>query len=103
MKGKFRLPRLLALSLLLLAACAKEPDVAAPRLPWRTRNAAVSGSTTAGVLEAARWALTPDVKLVFVCIGGNDGLRGTPLIDTNKNLNALLEELGRDGRTVVLA
>lgn len=133
--------RLLALSLLFLAACSKEPDAAAPAtvsgpvalfigdsltagygvdpeeawpylvgeawaargLSWRTRNAAVSGSTTAGVLEAARWALTPDVKLVFVCIGGNDGLRGTPLAETNRNVNALLEELKRDGRTVILA
>lgn len=72
-------------------------------LPWRVRNAAVSGSTTAGALEAARWALTPDVRLVFVCLGGNDGLRGTQLVETNKNMNALLSELGRDGRTVVLA
>lgn len=72
-------------------------------LPWRARNAAVSGSTTAGALEAARWALTSDVKLVFLCIGGNDGLRGTPLVETRKNLDALLAELKRDGRAVVLA
>ncbi|MCM2305264.1 MAG: arylesterase [Elusimicrobia bacterium] len=76
---------------------------AARGLPWRARNAAVTGSTTAGALEAARWALTPEVKLVFVCIGGNDGLRGTPLVETNRNLDALLAELGRDGRVVVLA
>jgi len=76
---------------------------AARGLKWRARNAAVSGSTTAGALEAARWALTPDVRLVFVCIGGNDGLRGTPLAETNRNMNALLEEAVRDGRTVVLA
>lgn len=76
---------------------------AARGLTWRARNAAVSGSTTAGALEAARWALTPDVRLVFICIGGNDGLRGTPLVETNRNMNALLEEARRDGRTVVLA
>jgi acyl-CoA thioesterase-1 len=72
-------------------------------LPWRARNAGVSGATTAGALESARWALTPDVKLVFVCIGGNDGLRGTQLVETNKNLDALLDELDKDGLTVVLA
>lgn len=72
-------------------------------LPWRARNAAVSGSTTAGALEAVTWALTPDVKLVFVCIGGNDGLRGTPLRETRKNLSALLSALKKEGRTVVLA
>lgn len=137
--------RPLALALLLLAACTKEPDDAAPAGPapaaagpvalflgdsltagygvepeqawpalvgeawaarglaWRARNAAVSGSTTAGALESARWALTPDVKLVFVCIGGNDGLRGTPLVETRGNLDALLAELRRGGRTVALA
>ncbi|MDD5303298.1 MAG: arylesterase [Elusimicrobia bacterium] len=132
--------RLIILSLL-LAACTKAPEEAAPAagsgpvalfvgdsltagygvepeeawpalvgeawakrgLPWRARNAAVTGATTAGALEAARWALTPEVRLVFVCIGGNDGLRGTPLIETNRNLDALLEELVRGGRTVVLA
>lgn len=72
-------------------------------LAWRARNAAVSGSTTAGALEAVTWALTPDVKLVFVCIGGNDGLRGTPLKETRKNVSALLSALKKDGRTVVLA
>lgn len=72
-------------------------------LPWRARNAAVSGSTTAGALEAVSWALTPDVKLVFVCIGGNDGLRGTPLKETRKNLSGLLAALKKEGRTVVLA
>ena len=70
---------------------------------WHVRNAAVSGATTASALESAREALTPTVRLVFVCIGGNDGLRGIPLIETNKNLNALLNELRDDGRTVVLA
>lgn len=72
-------------------------------LPWRARNAAVSGSTTAGALEAVRWALTEDVRLVFICIGGNDGLRGTPLAETRRNLDMLLKELNTGGRTVVLA
>jgi acyl-CoA thioesterase-1 len=72
-------------------------------LAWRARNAGVSGATTAGALESARWALTPDVKLVFVCIGGNDGLRGTQLVETTRNMNALLDELVQGGRTVILA
>ena len=72
-------------------------------LPWRARNAAVSGSTSAGALEAARWALTPDVRIVFVCIGANDGLRGTPLAETRKNVDRLLAELKKEGRLVALA
>lgn len=72
-------------------------------LPWRARNAGVSGATSAGALEAVKWALTPDVKLVFVCIGGNDGLRGVALSETKKNVANLLDEMRKDGRTVVLA
>jgi acyl-CoA thioesterase-1 len=72
-------------------------------LRWRARNAAVSGSTTAGALEAVRWSLTPEVKLVFVCIGANDGLRGTPVLQTRANLDALLAEVKGGGRAVVLA
>ncbi len=97
----------------LTAGYGVEPEEAWPALVgeawakrgllWRARNAGVSGSTTAGALEAARWALTPDVKLVFVCIGGNDGLRGTQLVETNKNIDALLDALQEDRRTVVLA
>jgi acyl-CoA thioesterase-1 len=131
----------LLLAALLLAGCAKEPELSAPEagtqsvalfvgdslsagygvdpeeawpalvaeewakrgLPWRARNAAVSGSTSAGALEAVKWALTPDVKLVFVCIGANDGLRGTPLRETKANVDALLRELKKDGRAVALA
>lgn len=72
-------------------------------LRWRARNSAVSGSTTAGALEAVEWAITPDVRLVFVCIGANDGLRGASLSATRRNLDELLTILGRDGRTVALA
>lgn len=97
----------------LTAGLGVEPEEAWPALvgeewakrglPWRARNAGISGATTAGALEAVRWALTPDVKLVFVCIGGNDGLRGMPLAETKKNVANLLDELRKDGRVVVLA
>jgi len=122
----------LVLAALLLAACSKAPEPVAlfigdsltagfgvapeeawPALVgeawakrgngWRARNAGVSGATTAGALESARWTLTPDVRFVFVCIGGNDGLRATPLVETNRNVDALLAEAKKDGRTVVLA
>lgn len=72
-------------------------------LSWRVRNAAVSGSTTAGALEAAKWALTDDVKLVFVCIGANDGLRGLKLTATERNIDVLISELQKSGRRVVMA
>jgi acyl-CoA thioesterase-1 len=72
-------------------------------LPWRERDAAVSGATSAGVAGEVAWALTPDVKLVFVCVGGNDGLRGVPPAETKKNLDELLAGLQKRGLRVALA
>ncbi len=62
-------------------------------LNWRERDAAVSGATSAGAAGEVAWALTPDVKLVFVCVGGNDGLRGLAPSETRKNISALIAEL----------
>ena len=64
-------------------------------LPWRERDAAVSGATSAGV--------APDVKLVFICVGGNDGLRGVPPAETKKNVGALIKNLKKRGLRVALA
>jgi acyl-CoA thioesterase-1 len=72
-------------------------------LPWRERDAAVSGATSAGVAGEVAWALTPDVKLVFVCVGGNDGLRGVPPSETKKNLDELIAGLQKRGLRVALA
>src|ERR1700733_9886701 len=48
-------------------------------LPFEVRNAGVSGSTTAGALENLDWTLTDDVRVVFLELGANDGLRGLPV------------------------
>jgi acyl-CoA thioesterase-1 len=72
-------------------------------LPWRARNAAISGETSAGVASEVSWTMTPEVKLVFVCIGGNDGLRGLPTSELKKNLVALIAPLQKKGLRVALA
>jgi acyl-CoA thioesterase-1 len=72
-------------------------------LPWRARDAAVSGATSAGVGAEVAWALTPDVRLVFVCVGGNDGLRGIAPAETRKNIAALIASLQEKGVRVALA
>jgi acyl-CoA thioesterase-1 len=97
----------------LTAGYGVEPDEAWPAvlaaewkkrgLPWRARDAAVSGATSAGLAEQVSWALTPDVKLVFICIGGNDGLRGAPLTELRKNVGATIADLQKRGVRVALA
>lgn len=72
-------------------------------LAWKARNAGVSGATTAGTLESLSWNLTPDVKLVFLAIGANDGLRGLPVEQTRKNIAAVIERCRAAGARVALA
>jgi acyl-CoA thioesterase-1 len=72
-------------------------------LAWRARNAGVSGATSADAAAQLAWALTPDVKLVFVCIGANDGLRGVPPAATRRNVDALIAGLQKRGLRVALA
>ena len=72
-------------------------------LPWTVRNAGVSGDTSAGVLRRIDWLLTPDVHTVFLCIGGNDCLRGLPVADTRANLEATIAKARAKGVRVLLA
>jgi acyl-CoA thioesterase-1 len=71
--------------------------------PWRARDAAVSGATSAGLAEQLDWALTPDVRLVFVCIGANDGLRGVSPSATKRNITKAISGLQKHGVRVALA
>jgi acyl-CoA thioesterase-1 len=72
-------------------------------LNWRVRDAAVSGATSAGIAEQLAWALTPDVKLVFLCVGGNDGLRGLPPAEMKRNISAAIALVQKRGVRVALA
>ncbi|RFA31409.1 arylesterase [Alkalilimnicola ehrlichii] len=72
--------------------------------PHRVVNASISGDTTAGGLARLPRALErhqPDV--LFIELGGNDGLRGIPPQETERNLARMIE-LGRTaGAEVLLA
>jgi acyl-CoA thioesterase-1 len=72
-------------------------------LPWTVRNAGVSGDTTAGVLRRIDWLLGPDVHTVFLVIGGNDGLRGLPVAEAQKNIARIVDAVTAKGARIVLA
>ncbi|MDE2292605.1 MAG: arylesterase, partial [Elusimicrobia bacterium] len=72
-------------------------------LPDRARNAAVSGATSADVLSSLDWSLAPDVRVVVVAVGANDGLRGLPLGPLENNLDAILARAKARGVKAVLA
>lgn len=66
-------------------------------------NAGVSGETSAGGLRRIERFLGPDVAVVIVALGGNDGLRGLPVKDLKKNLDTMVQKARSRGITVVLA
>jgi acyl-CoA thioesterase-1 len=72
-------------------------------LPLEARDAGVSGATTADALSNLDWTLTPDVKLVFLEIGANDGLRGLPVASAQKNIGAIIEACRKKRIPVALA
>jgi len=55
-------------------------------------NGSVSGSTSAGGLNIAEWALSENgIDLMILCLGANDMLRGIQPSETKKNLERIIE------------
>jgi acyl-CoA thioesterase-1 len=65
-------------------------------------NSGVSGETSAGGVRRIDRALGPDVRVVIVELGGNDGLRGLPAKDLKKNLAQIVDAAKARGATVLL-
>jgi len=63
------------------------------QLPFKAINAGVSGETTAGGLGRIDWILRQAPDVFVLELGGNDGLRGIPLTETRKNLQAIINRV----------
>jgi acyl-CoA thioesterase I len=61
--------------------------------PIKVVNAGLSGETTAGGLNRLDWVLKQSVDIFVLELGGNDGLRGLPLDQTQKNLQAIIDKV----------
>jgi len=72
-------------------------------LNYEVVNAGVSGDTSAGGLSRLDWALSGDVRILIVALGGNDGLRGLPVDELKQNLATIIERAQTRHITVVLA
>ena len=70
--------------------------------PVRVLNAGVSGDTTAGGLSRLSWILKQKPDVLVVGLGANDGLRGVPLSDVEKNLREILRRGQASGARVLL-
>jgi acyl-CoA thioesterase-1 len=56
-------------------------------------NAGLSGETSAGGLSRIDWVLRQPVDVFVLELGANDGLRGLPLEQTQKNLQGIIDKV----------
>jgi len=67
-------------------------------------DGSVSGSTSAGGLNRAEWSLSqPDIELMILGLGANDMLRGISPIETEKNLEKIIEIAKLKNIEIILA
>ncbi len=70
---------------------------------YRVLNSGISGNTTKDGLERVGRVMARHPKIVVVEFGGNDGLRGLPVEQTQANLAQIIETLQKSGAEVALA
>jgi acyl-CoA thioesterase-1 len=80
-----------------------EARLAAEGRPWKVVNAGISGDTTAGGAARLDWIFQEKVDVLFICLGANDGLRGLPVAESERNLRLILDRAKKEGTRVVLA
>lgn len=56
-------------------------------------NAGLSGETSAGGLSRLNWILRQPVDIFVLELGANDGLRGLPIDQTQKNLQSIIDKV----------
>jgi acyl-CoA thioesterase-1 len=130
--GSIRRSILLAVAIVLLAACGKPkeqvvppgshvlalgdsltegvgvtreeawPSLLASKTGWVVTNGGVSGDTSAGALQRLPHLLEDQPVLVLVTLGGNDMLRHNPQAETIANLGKIIEMVRAQGAKPVL-
>ena len=62
-------------------------------LKYTSVNAGVSGETSSGGNGRIEWILKSSVDVFVLELGANDGLRGIPITETKKNLQAIIDKV----------
>ncbi len=70
---------------------------------YKVTNQGTSGATTKDAVAGLRTILQLHPEVVIVEFGGNDGLRGLPLAETRRNLDAVLTALENAHIKILLA
>jgi acyl-CoA thioesterase-1 len=62
-------------------------------LPYKAINGGVSGETSAGGKSRIDWLLKQKIDVFVLELGANDGLRGIPPQETQKNLQDIIDKV----------
>ena len=62
-------------------------------LPYHCVNAGLSGETTADGVNRIDWVLQQPMDIFILELGGNDALRGLPITESRKNLQAIVDKV----------
>jgi acyl-CoA thioesterase-1 len=62
-------------------------------LRYMTINAGLSGETSAGGNARIEWLLKQKIAVFILELGANDGLRGIPVEETEKNLQEIIDKV----------
>ncbi|MBC7777876.1 MAG: arylesterase [Phycisphaerae bacterium] len=62
-------------------------------LPYTCVNAGLSGETTADGANRIEWVLQQPIEIFVLELGGNDMLRGLPITESKKNLEAIASKV----------
>lgn len=60
---------------------------------YRCVNAGLSGDTTSGGLARLDWVLQMNPKIFVLELGANDSMRGVPISEIQKNLEAIIQRV----------
>ena len=70
-----------------------QEKIDAKNWPFKVVNAGQSGDTTAGGLNRIDWLLRSRIDVLVLELGANDGLRGLPAENVQKNLQAIIDRV----------
>ena len=70
-----------------------EGKIQSEKLPYEVINAGLSGDTSAGGLRRVDWLLQRPIDVLVLELGANDGLRGLPVLEMKKNLQAIIDKV----------
>lgn len=73
------------------------------KLNYRIANGSVSGETsTGGLARLPAMLASYQPKIVILELGGNDGLRGLPLLNLEQNLEEMIKLISNSGAQILL-